>query len=113
MGKRIVMTTFGSLGDLNPFIAVAHGLQERGHDVVIATGEGSRAHVESANIAFHPTRPPWDPEATDLTSGLFRDLHASFYDLRAAVRGADLLVTLNAAYAGSSIKRINRSIPGT
>ena len=33
---RIVVTTFGSTGDLNPFIALALALRSRGHDVVFA-----------------------------------------------------------------------------
>src|SRR6266446_8795260 len=33
---RIVVTTFGSTGDLNPFIALALALCSRGHDVVFA-----------------------------------------------------------------------------
>jgi hypothetical protein len=35
--RRIVLTTFGSLGDLHPYIAIALGLQARGHEAVIAT----------------------------------------------------------------------------
>jgi rhamnosyltransferase subunit B len=37
--KRIVPTTFGLLGDLHPYIAIAKGLQARGHDAVIACGK--------------------------------------------------------------------------
>src|SRR5215472_6768208 len=33
---RIVVTTFGSTGDLNPFIALALALRSRGHDIVFA-----------------------------------------------------------------------------
>ena len=35
--SKIVITTFGSLGDLHPYIAIALGLRERGHEVVIGT----------------------------------------------------------------------------
>ncbi len=42
-GKRIVVTAFGSLGDLFPFVAIAVALAERGHDVVVATGPVYRA----------------------------------------------------------------------
>jgi UDP:flavonoid glycosyltransferase YjiC (YdhE family) len=37
MKKQIVLTTFGSLGDLHPYIAIALGLKGRGHEAVIAT----------------------------------------------------------------------------
>lgn len=33
---RIVITTFGSTGDLNPFIALGLALHSRGHDVIFA-----------------------------------------------------------------------------
>jgi UDP:flavonoid glycosyltransferase YjiC (YdhE family) len=33
---RIVVTTFGSTGDLNPFIALGLALRSRGHDVLFA-----------------------------------------------------------------------------
>ena len=34
---RIVLNTFGSLGDLHPYLAVALELKRRGHHPVIAT----------------------------------------------------------------------------
>src|SRR5918911_446946 len=51
---RIVITTFGSSGDLNPFLALALGLRARGHDVVFAIEEGFLASVESAGFAVRP-----------------------------------------------------------
>ncbi len=33
---RIIVTTFGSTGDLNPFIALGIALRSRGHDVIFA-----------------------------------------------------------------------------
>ncbi len=33
---RIVVITFGSTGDLNPFIALGLALRSRGHDVIFA-----------------------------------------------------------------------------
>lgn len=119
MGKRIVMTSFGSLGDLNPIIAIAHKLQTRGHQVVIATSEfcnafrqaGScRANVESAGVEFHAVRSGWDLPAPTmngqiqdpLRDGLlpYRHLRKSFDDLIVTVRGADLLITLSLDFAG-------------
>src|SRR5205807_1168446 len=55
--RRIVLTTIGSLGDLHPFIAVAKGLQARGHQPVIATSGYHRERVERQGIAFFPVRP--------------------------------------------------------
>ncbi|MBC8134971.1 MAG: glycosyltransferase family 1 protein [Fibrella sp.] len=56
-GKRIVLTTFGSLGDLHPYIALAIGLRERGHSPVLATHEVYRSKIEGEGIAFHPVAP--------------------------------------------------------
>src|SRR5713101_6113394 len=55
--RRVVLTTFGSLGDLHPYIAVALGLQARGHEAVIATSGFYRQQVEALGICFRAVRP--------------------------------------------------------
>ena len=37
--SRIVLTTWGSLGDLHQMIALSLELRDRGHDIVLATTE--------------------------------------------------------------------------
>lgn len=108
--KRIVLSTFGSLGDLHPFIALALGLRDRGHDAVIATSEAYRARIEGLGIGFRPVRPDMpDPAAIpelvhrimDARTGsetVIRELmmpvlRESYEDQRAASEGADLLVS--------------------
>lgn len=54
---RFLLTTFGSLGDLHPYIAVGLGLKSRGHHVTIATSADYRAKVEGEGLDFHPLRP--------------------------------------------------------
>ncbi|MBC7818908.1 MAG: glycosyltransferase [Planctomycetaceae bacterium] len=111
-----MLTTFGSLGDLYPYLAVALGLQARGHDAVIATGECYRQKVEALGLGFRPVRPDsdWvsDPDVMRRMShprwGLIRvlrelvlpTLQESFEDTQAALDGADLLVANQAAYSG-------------
>src|SRR5215813_8393124 len=56
-GKRIVLTTHGTLGDLHPFLAIALELKRRGHRPLIATSEYHRSRIEAAGIEFHPIRP--------------------------------------------------------
>src|SRR5690348_1279449 len=46
-GKRIVFCTFGSLGDLYPFLAIARELKRQGHVPVIATTPVYRPLVEA------------------------------------------------------------------
>jgi rhamnosyltransferase subunit B len=114
---RIVLNTFGSFGDLHPYMAVAIGLKRRGHTPVIATAELYRTKVEAEGIGFAPVRPDigemaedkeflrkiWDPKRG--TEFLLRDyimpaVPQSFEDLLPVCEGADLLLTHAAAYAG-------------
>ncbi|MGZ5151032.1 MAG: glycosyltransferase, partial [Burkholderiales bacterium] len=55
--KRIVFATFGSLGDLHPYLAIALELRRRGHLPLIVTTDVHRAAVESEDIDFAPMRP--------------------------------------------------------
>jgi rhamnosyltransferase subunit B len=57
MGKRIVLATFGSLGDLHPFIAVARALQQRGAEPVLAAAGLYREKAQAEGIAFCEVRP--------------------------------------------------------
>src|SRR6185295_5044977 len=113
--KRVVFTTWGSFGDLHPFMALALELQERGHSSVIATAPLYREKIEAEGIGFHPVRPDLPPPDADSSadvirrvsnarwgpSYLFRELlvphlRKTYADTLAAVTadgGADLLVS--------------------
>jgi rhamnosyltransferase subunit B len=65
VAKRIVLATFGSLGDLQPFIAIGVALREHGHHIAIATSEIYREHVEAASLEFSPVRPDRFPGQQD------------------------------------------------
>ena len=68
LGRRVVVATFGSLGDLHPYLALALGLRARGHDVVVATGNYYRENIEALVLGLAAVRPDsdWvsDPERT-------------------------------------------------
>src|SRR4029453_13696962 len=113
--KQIVLTTFGSLGDLHPYMALALGLQARGHRVTIATSPYYQAKIESEGIGFRGVRPDLSPDNTQLLKLIidpkngseyvirqvvFPHLRHSYGDLPQAARGADLLVTHPLAIAG-------------
>lgn len=120
---RIVLNTFGSLGDIHPYMAIALELQSRGHEAVIATLPAYREKMESAGIEFFPVRPDIpEPQSQDAeliekimepkTGGrflteevIFPAVRDSYTDLLAAVKGADLLVTHPAAPAGPLVGR--------
>lgn len=61
MSAHFLLTTFGSFGDLHPYIAVGLGLRDRGHRVTIATSENYRAKVEGEGLNFHAVRPDLSP----------------------------------------------------
>lgn len=115
VGKRVVITTFGSFGDLNPYIGLALGLKARGHDPVIATAELYRHFVEAEEVGFRPIRPDRNPHDIEtvrrivnpgltpeyLMRGLlFPRLQESYEDLSEATRGADALLTHPLTFAG-------------
>src|SRR6267142_6193927 len=56
--KRILLSTFGSFGDIHPYIAIALELKARGHSPVIATSEVYREKMDALGIEFRPVRPP-------------------------------------------------------
>jgi UDP:flavonoid glycosyltransferase YjiC (YdhE family) len=113
--SRIVITTWGSLGDLHPYLAIARELQTRGHHAVVATSPCYRQKVESLGLEVRSVRPDcdWlqDVEKVRRFShprwGLLRvgrelimpSLAEMYEDLLAAVYGADLLVSMHASYA--------------
>src|SRR5207248_11724230 len=56
-GKRIVISTFGSFGDIHPYVSIALELKARGHTPVIATSEIYREKMDAIGIEFHSVRP--------------------------------------------------------
>ena len=54
---RILFTTFGSYGDLHPYMALGIELRNRGHRVTIATSATYGPKVASEGLGFHPVRP--------------------------------------------------------
>ncbi|MHB0960529.1 MAG: glycosyltransferase [Pirellulaceae bacterium] len=124
--SRIVITTWGSLGDLHPYLAIALGLQRRGHEVVVATNLRHQQTIQSVGLGFHAVRPDsdWlsDPDKVRRMShprwGLLRvgrellmpALRESYDDTMAASEGADLLVAMLATYATRLVAE-KRAIP--
>ena len=115
--KRIVFATFGSLGDLHPYIAVARELAQRGHRPLIATFDEYRENVEAAGIGFAPLRPsmasfgdkaevmerlvdPWRGPKLMIRGLFLPHLRETYEDLARACRDADLLVTHPLTLAG-------------
>ena len=54
------MTTFGSYGDLHPFLAMARVLKSHGDEITIATHAEYQDYVERVGARFVPIRPGLD-----------------------------------------------------
>ena len=120
--KRIVLSMFGSFGDVHPYIAIAIELKARGHQPVMATSEIYREKIETIGLEFFPVRPDMPsidqpdevarivgevmdpkrgPEAVgDMIIPHLRDIYE---DLDAATVGADLLLTHPLPFAGTLV----------
>src|ERR687885_734301 len=118
MSKRIVITTYGSLGDLYPYLAIALELKARGHQAAIATSEYYRSTIEAEGIEFYPVQPDLLPDIEE-NQAIFRrildvkhgseyvvrqmllpHLRKSYDGLKAAISNADLLLTHPLVFAG-------------
>ena len=121
MSKRIVLSAFGSFGDVHPYIALARELKARGHRPVVATSEVYREKMDAAGVELHPVRPddlPTYEEPERMSAMLEKMVHprtgmaeildkmilpylrASYDDITAAARGADLLLTHPLPFVG-------------
>ena len=127
--RRVVLATFGSLGDLHPMLAVALRLQAEGVHAVIATSEMHRAKVEAEGVEFASVRPDFSDMQRDLgvepaeimrriiagDDFLFRQVifpyvRRSYEDSLRAVAGADLVAGTNFAF-GARIAAQVRGLP--
>ena len=121
MSKRIVLSAFGSFGDVHPYIALARELKERGHGPVVATSEMYREKMDAAGVELYPVGPddlPTYDEPERMSALVEKMVHprtgmdeifkkmilpyvrASYDDTTAAVRGADLLITHPLPFVG-------------
>ena len=123
MSKCIVLSTFGSFGDVHPYMAIGMELKRRGHVPVIATMAGYREKIESVGLKFAAVRPdiPSPKEQGQefidklmqpitgpkflLEEVIFPAVRESYADLLHATAGADLLITHPAAPAGPLLGR--------
>jgi UDP:flavonoid glycosyltransferase YjiC (YdhE family) len=115
-GRTVVLATLGSWGDVLPYVTIALGLRERGHQAILATSACYRERVEALGLDFRGLRPDSDWVADPAlmrrrshpglglirvaTEWLLPALPQTYDDIAAAAEGADLLVSHPlAAYA--------------
>ena len=117
--RNILLCTYGSPGDLLPFLAVARALKEIGHRPTIATSPTYRERVERLGLGFAPIRPDRPEDRPDPDFGdrvvrelrnpgdVFRQMFLPAFDLATkdtldAVASADLVVAHTLAFAAGS-----------
>ena len=115
--RRVVLATFGTAGDLNPFLAVALELKRRGVEPIVAAAEGYRAKVEGEGVRFQRMRPDIETLGEHLGMSeraiaraaakrpdfivreiVLPHLRDAYEDVMSVAREADLIVTHSVAY---------------
>jgi rhamnosyltransferase subunit B len=83
MTHRVLLATFGSLGDLHPFIAIGRALRDRGIEARLAAATDYREMIEAAGLEFAPLRP---------SLAQFGDREMLSRRLFGQLRGAEIMV---------------------
>jgi rhamnosyltransferase subunit B len=122
---RIVINSWGSYGDVYPYIGIGKALKARGHDVTLALPRYYAPMVEREGLAARAVGPDIDPNdrariaaVMDPAKGsehLIRDwlmpaLRQTYEELRTAAEDADLLVTHPATFA-APVLATHRKLP--
>jgi rhamnosyltransferase subunit B len=120
---RILITSWGSYGDVYPYLGLAAALRELGYRPVIATAEFYRTLIESLDFEFHPVGPMVDPNdrvviervmdpvrgADTLLKGiLMPSLRSDYAALDAVARNVDLMVTHPITFAAPVIAQARK-----
>jgi UDP:flavonoid glycosyltransferase YjiC (YdhE family) len=119
---RVLLCTWGSLGDLYPYLTIAARLAADGHYPVLAAPPFYQRAVEDAGIAFHGVPPDVDPRNAELTKRFMDPRHGSeavveylapvvreaYETLLPAVRTADLIVSHPVTFAAPMAAEVLR-----
>ena len=79
---RIVLSNIGTLGDINPLIAIALELKRRGHVSVMAVPAVYEAKIRPLGLEFHAIRPDIDPRNGVLVEMIYDVKHGTEHGLR-------------------------------
>lgn len=107
---RVLLTTFGSYGDLHPFLAMCLAIKENGGEATLVTHPRYRGRVERLGIPFLPLKPgeeeigaesEWSGFANDPKTGtawVYRNLiqpylQENYRTIYQAAAGVDLVIS--------------------
>ncbi|MGD8807289.1 MAG: glycosyltransferase [Chloroflexota bacterium] len=115
---RVLIPTIGSRGDVQPFIALAQGLEQAGHAARLMSHPGMRSLVEDHGVTFSPMGPEidmaWEAAVIRQQPGhtlsalrkimnlAFDTLGQAHEEILAAGRDADLVVVPASSAAGKN-----------
>ncbi len=119
---RILITTFGSYGDLFPYLAIGSELRRRGHAVTIGTSAAYRGRVEDEGLLFTPIRPDVDLGDREFLKWVFDERRGSeriiramagmirdtYEDTKGPAYEADAIVTHPLTFAATLIAKKRR-----
>jgi len=118
---RVVITAWGSYGDLFPSIGVGRALADRGHDVRLAVPAYYAPLVRHERLEHHAVGPDIDPADRDIVARVMDPLRGpevlirewlmpkteeTFEQLLRAAHGADLIVSHPVTFAAPVVARV-------
>ncbi len=121
--SKIVIATFGSLGDTHPQIALGLELKSRGHQVVFSLMDYYREKIEKLGFEFRSMRPHIDTNDAELARRfmdaktgtemilkelIFAKIRETHEDLLANTTGADLMISGDLIYGAQTVSEINK-----
>jgi UDP:flavonoid glycosyltransferase YjiC (YdhE family) len=120
-GLRIALAADGTRGDIHPMLALARGLDRRGHEVLLCAPPNFAADAASAHVAFHPVgmdvRAYLESRAAILHGGVLSSLGEGqryvreqvgrqMSDLARAIGRADWILGAGSQFAASSVAEL-------
>src|SRR5439155_10963265 len=106
-GMRVLIGAFGTRGDVQPMLALAHALEARGHSVTMAVPPSSLDHARASFSRCLAVGLNYEDFVRSVTHGSLRELRASLPVLRdqvtAQLEPLDALAAASDLVAGSSV----------
>jgi rhamnosyltransferase subunit B len=114
---KLLLSTFGSLGDLHPFMALALALKNQGAETILVSHPDYREKVEAAGLQFYPCGPSMETyrqnlgkDAAEIVRHFSQDhgfmlkhlvapyVEQGLSEIRGLVRHSDLVISSSYAF---------------